>query len=117
MLGLVFTSSAFRLILADSLTTLRTIVADAAANVGALATQVQGVAASVEEVARPSTEGVSLDDLQARTKEAIKETQAIGGETQERWARLARESPDRVRESIIGRVQNVRYFVSFGSHS
>jgi hypothetical protein len=107
LLGLLLTSSTFRLLLADAFTTARSIVADAAASVGQIAAQVQGVAEGVEEVARPGGPQASPEQLQKRSYAAVAAAQTIGADTRERWERLARESPDRVRESIVGRIQNV----------
>jgi hypothetical protein len=103
--SLLLTSSAFRLLLSDALTTIRELVADTAARTGSLATAVERVAGAAEEATRPG--GADSDVVDEKANAAIAEAGSVLDETRERWARLARESPDRVREAVVGRMQNV----------
>jgi hypothetical protein len=103
--SLFLTSSAFRLIFSDAFLTIRQLVADTAAKTGSIATAVERVAGATEEAARPGADGTAV--LSERADAAMAEAGSVLDETRERWQRLARESPDRVREAVIGRIQNV----------
>jgi hypothetical protein len=103
--SLFLTSSAFRLVFSDAFLTIRQLVADTAAKTGSIATAVERVAGATEEAARPGADGTAV--LSERADAAMAEAGSVLDETRERWQRLARESPDRVREAVIGRIQNV----------
>jgi hypothetical protein len=109
--SLLLTSSAFRLILSDAFLTLRELIADTAAKTGTLATAVERVAGAAEEATRPGASESAV--VSEKADAAIAEASSVLDETRERWARLARESPDRVREAVVGRIQNVIFIFSF----
>jgi hypothetical protein len=103
--SLLLTSSTFRLILSDTLLTLRSLIADTAAQTGSIASAVERVAGAAEEATRPGGSGTAV--VSDRADAAISEASTVLDETRERWARIARESPDRVRDAVVGRMQNV----------
>lgn len=73
--GLLFTSSAFRLILSDLLITTRELVADIAENVEQAAETVEAVAQNVEELVRP--EGVTLEEHTTKSRVGPQEDQKM----------------------------------------
>ncbi|TFK46962.1 hypothetical protein OE88DRAFT_1739005 [Heliocybe sulcata] len=100
---LLLTSSAFRLILSDTLHTAREMLADAAAEVGGVALRAGVTAGKVERVVRP--EGVDIDtmaDVVGQLQEDVEAVRKVAGE---RGEALEREGPGRVREVVISRVQ------------
>ncbi|KAG8987633.1 hypothetical protein FRB90_003237, partial [Tulasnella sp. 427] len=133
LVTLLFTSSAFRLLLTDIFVTVRDILADFAAQVGDVAKVVESGAHVVEGVVRPSDEerhqtngdaalqedakAGSPDIEQVRAEqaqvkvEAEKEILETVNESTERgqaaWQSLQQQTPDRIREAILDRIKSI----------
>lgn len=131
LVALLFTSSAFRLLLTDIFVTAREILADLAAQIGDVALAVESGARVAEGMVRPSEEerhredatleepaearGPELEDIrteQAQVKvEAEKKIlETVDQSTQkgkEAWQKLQQQTPDRIRETILERVKSV----------
>lgn len=120
LFSLLITSSAFRLILSDILVTSRDILADVAVDVAKVAAAVEMRAGQVEDIIRPPDSELpdrspSLDTLskegQKVQEEAAETTRATVEETKEKqnklWERLENESPDRIKETVLKRIEQV----------
>lgn len=119
LVSLLFTSSAFRLLISDILVTARQILADTASDVATAAAYVETRAEDVEHTIRPdSHEGereISVEEaarqatrvdqvVQEDLEKALKEAEMRRHVIQER---LSEESPDRVKRAIVERVEAV----------
>ncbi|CAE6445246.1 unnamed protein product [Rhizoctonia solani] len=119
LLSLLLTSSGFRLLISDILITTRQILADTASDVAAVAAYVETRAEDVEQTIRPDEhEGnreVTVEDAAKQAEKvedtvkedlekALKEAEMKKHVIQER---LAEESPDRVKQTIIERVEAI----------
>jgi hypothetical protein len=119
LFSLLLTSSAFRLLISDILITTREILADTASDVAAVAAYVETKAEDVEGTVRPGphegdagitvedamnqaekVEGTVKEDLEKALKEAEMRKHVIE-------ERLADESPDRVKQTIVERIEAV----------
>jgi len=119
LFSLVLTSSAFRLLISDILVTAREILADTASDVAAVAAYVETRAEGVESTVRPDphegnagvtvedaanqakkVEGAVKDDLEKALKEAEMRKHVIE-------ERLADESPDRIKQTIVERIEAI----------
>lgn len=129
LISLLMTSSAFRLILSDILVTSRDILADVAVDVAKVAAAVELRAGQVEEIIRPADselrgESPSLDNLAQEGQKvqeiAAEATRATGEETKAKqddiWQRLEDESPDRIKETILKRIGQVRSLLTKYQH-
>lgn len=129
--SLLFTSSAFRLILSDVLITSREALADIVVDVSAMASFVQNRANQVEEFVRPPPGTGGLEGLDNFDAEIIKgKGKRIServGDISDETAREARRrrsrtwnslesNPDRVKEAFIERVKGVRLFYQTSVH-
>jgi hypothetical protein len=106
---IVLTSATFRVILADLFKTAREITADTVADLGRVAATIEATADKIEEALRP--EGTALEDIQITSKVAendgINRASAVSEETRARWDHLGTENPERTKEAVIGRLQQV----------
>ncbi|KZT29508.1 hypothetical protein NEOLEDRAFT_1238916 [Neolentinus lepideus HHB14362 ss-1] len=100
---LLLTSSAFRLILSDTLHTVREMLADAASEVSTVALRAGVTAGEVEDTIRPG--GVNVDVLEDVARKLQQDMEAVREVAGEREERLKREGPERVREDAILRLQ------------
>lgn len=131
LVTLLFTSSAFRLLLTDVFVTAREILADFASQIGDVAQAVESGAEVVEGVIRPSeeehrrTEDTFEDDTEGqgpqveamRTEQAEVKVEAekkiletVDQSTQkgqEAWQNLQQQTPDRIREAILDRIKSI----------
>lgn len=131
LVTLLFTSSAFRLLLTDVFVTAREILADLAAQIGDVALAVESGAHVAEGVIRPSEEERNKEDAtleghaeagapeveDIRTEQAQVKVQAekkiletVDQSTQkgkEAWQKLQQETPDRVRETVLERIKSI----------
>ncbi|KDN50250.1 hypothetical protein RSAG8_01586, partial [Rhizoctonia solani AG-8 WAC10335] len=120
LFSLLLTSSGFRLLISDILITTRQILADTASDVAAVAAYVETRAENVEETIRPGehegereitvedaakqaqkVDDAVKEDLEKALKEAEMKKHVIG-------ERLAEESPDRVKQTIMERVEALK---------
>jgi predicted DNA binding CopG/RHH family protein len=121
LLSLIFTSSGFRLVISDILITTRQILADTASDVAAVAAYVETRAENIEQVIRPGEEEggkeITVEDV-AKQAEKIDETVREDLKKARTEAelkkhvieeRLSEESPDRVKQTVMERVEAVRY--------
>ncbi|CAE6413591.1 unnamed protein product [Rhizoctonia solani] len=119
LLSLLLTSSGFRLLISDILITTRQILADTASDVAAVAAYVETRAEDVEKTVRPSDhEGdreITVEDA-AKQAEKVDETVREDLEKALKEAemkkhvieeRLAEESPDRVKQTIMERIEAI----------
>jgi hypothetical protein len=119
LISLFFTSSGFRLLISDILITSRQILADTVSDVAAVAAYVETRAEDVEQTIRPSShEGereITVEDVAKQAEKideavkedvehALKEAEMKKHVIQER---LTEESPDRVKQTIVERVEAV----------
>ncbi|CAE7099121.1 unnamed protein product [Rhizoctonia solani] len=119
LLSLLLTSSGFRLLISDILITTRQILADTASDVAAVAAYVETRAENVEQTIRPSEhEGereISVEDaaeqiqkvedtVKEDLEKTLKEAEMRKHVVEER---LAEESPDRVKQTIIERLEAI----------
>ncbi|KAG9074777.1 hypothetical protein FRC06_010460, partial [Ceratobasidium sp. 370] len=119
LFSLLLTSSAFRLLVSDILITTREILADTASDVAAVAAYVETKAEDVEHTVRPDPHegetGVTVEDamnqaekmddtVRADLEKALKEAEMKKHVIEER---LADESPDRVRQVIVERIEAI----------
>ncbi|KAH8077512.1 hypothetical protein BXZ70DRAFT_698575 [Cristinia sonorae] len=111
---LLLTSSTFRLILSDILTSVRSSIADIAAEIGHAAVRVQDTVKTVEDVSRPGPYASYADAAKAhQVNERVnavgervgEEARFVGEDTKRRWEDVAEHGPERVREIVIARVQ------------
>ncbi|KAG8741005.1 hypothetical protein FRC10_003464 [Ceratobasidium sp. 414] len=117
LFSLLFTSAAFRLLISDILVTTREILADTASDVAAVAAYVETKAEDVEHTVRPDPhEGetsMTVEDAMSQAKkldntvradleDALKEAEMKKHVIEER---LADESPDRVKQTIVERIE------------
>lgn len=134
LVSLLFTSSAFRLLLTDVFVTSRNVLADLVSSVGDAAQVVVSGANVVEGVVRPSEdEQKQVDDHktngdvaeQLPDTEEIRQKQAeikvevekdildTVNESKERgqeaWQKTMEESPDRIKETVIERIKAVSH--------
>ncbi|KAJ1311509.1 hypothetical protein OPQ81_009995 [Rhizoctonia solani] len=119
LLSLLLTSSAFRQIISDVLITTRQILADTASDVAAVAGYVETRAENVEQTIRPSEdEGNTEPTVEDAAKQAEKVDAAVREDMENALReaelrkhvveeRLTQESPDRVKEAIIERVEAI----------
>ena len=119
LVSLLLTSSGFRLIISDILITARQMLADTASDVAAVAAYVETKAEDVEQTVRPDPHegqtGVTMDDAMEQV-EKVDETVRSDFEKARKEAelkkhvieeRLAEESPDRIKQTIVERVEAV----------
>ncbi|KAG8684829.1 hypothetical protein FRC09_015123 [Ceratobasidium sp. 395] len=119
LLSLLLTSSAFRLLISDILITTREILADTASDVAAVAAYVETKAEDVEHTVRPDPHegeaGISVEDamnqaekvddtVRADLEKALKEAEMRKHVIEER---LADESPDRIKQTIVERIEAI----------
>ncbi|KAG8734620.1 hypothetical protein FRC12_018453 [Ceratobasidium sp. 428] len=119
LLSLLLTSSAFRLLISDILVTTREILADTASDVAAVAAYVETKAEDVEHTVRPDPHegeaGISVEDamnqaekvddtVRADLEKALKEAEMRKHVIEER---LADESPDRIKQTIVERIEAI----------
>ncbi|KAG9126944.1 hypothetical protein FRC07_001277 [Ceratobasidium sp. 392] len=119
LFSLLLTSSAFRHIISDILITAREIMADTASDVAAVAAYVETKAEDVEHTVRPDPHegeaGITAEDamdqagkvndtVKADLEKALKEAELKKHVIQER---LADESPDRIRQTIVERIEAI----------
>lgn len=129
LISLLITSRAFRLVISDILVTARDTIADVAADVAKVAAIIEVRAEQVEESIRPPESELSaakdyaggvgippLEDL-ANTGKSVQEntaeiTNLALNESEEKrkniWNRLEDESPDRIRDTALRRIAEVR---------
>ncbi|CAE6488368.1 unnamed protein product [Rhizoctonia solani] len=119
LLSLLLTSSGFRLLISDMLITTRQILADTASDVAAVAAYVETRAENIEQTIRPSgdegdreitvedaakqaekVENTVKEDLEKALKEAEMKKHVIE-------ERLAEDSPDRVKQTIVERIEAI----------
>ncbi|CUA76666.1 putative protein C57A7,06 [Schizosaccharomyces pombe 972h-] [Rhizoctonia solani] len=119
LLSLLLTSSGFRLLISDILITTRQILADTASDVATIAAYVETRAENVEQAIRPSEhEG----DREVTVEDAAKQAQKVEDTVREDLEkalkeaemkkhvieeRLAEESPDRVKQTVMERVEAI----------
>ncbi|CAE6422327.1 unnamed protein product [Rhizoctonia solani] len=119
LLSLIFTSSGFRLVISDILITTRQILADTASDVAAVAAYVETRAENIEQVIRPGEEEggkeITVEDV-AKQAEKIDETVREDLKKARTEAelkkhvieeRLSEESPDRVKQTVMERVEAI----------
>lgn len=120
------TSSAFRLILSDILVTSRDILADVAVDVAKVAAAVELRAGQIEEIIRPADselrgespplgqEGQKMPETaEQATRATVEETKAKRNDI---WQRLENESPDRIKETVLKRIGQVRPLLTKYQH-
>ncbi|KAG8991963.1 hypothetical protein FRB94_012125 [Tulasnella sp. JGI-2019a] len=130
LISLLFTSSAFRLLLTDIFVTGRGIIADLIHSAGEVAQAVASGADVVEGVVRPTEdEQKQVDEHQTDADEQLPSTEEIRTKQaeikvdaekkildtvnkgkqkgQEAWEEAKQESPDRVKETVIERIKTI----------
>ncbi|KAG8753439.1 hypothetical protein FRC11_007434, partial [Ceratobasidium sp. 423] len=119
LLSLLLTASGFRLLISDILITTRQILADTASDVATAAAYVETRAENIEQTIRPSEDEadreITAEDA-AKQAEKIEDTVKEDMEKAFREAelkkhviekRLAEESPDRVKQTIMERIEAI----------
>ncbi|KAG9044478.1 hypothetical protein FS837_008096 [Tulasnella sp. UAMH 9824] len=131
LVTLLFTSSAFRLLLTDIFVTAREILADLAAQIGDVALVVESGARVAEGVVRPSeeerhredatleepaearapeVEDIRTEQAQVKVEAEKKILETVDQSTQkgkEAWQKLQQKAPDRIRETVLERIQSI----------
>ncbi|KAJ7131712.1 hypothetical protein C8R43DRAFT_1239737 [Mycena crocata] len=102
---LAVTSSAFRMLMSDILTTTREIVAEAASEVGQVASQVQAAAADVSKAAE--LDNLTAEGLKGKAEDSVSGLRQSIGHAHRNIGTLGDESPERVRDLVVGRVQEI----------
>ncbi|KAJ7721961.1 hypothetical protein DFH07DRAFT_898139, partial [Mycena maculata] len=102
---LAITSSAFRMLMSDILATTREIVAEAASEIGEVASQVQAAAVDVANAAE--LDNLTADGLKGKAEESYSGLQHSVGNAHRNLGTLGDESSDRVRDLVVGRVQEI----------
>jgi hypothetical protein len=126
LISLLVTSGAFRLILSDILVTSRDILADVAVDVAKVAATVELRASQLEEIIRPEDselqrESPSLAQEGQKMQETAEEaTRATVEETKAKrhdiWQRLEDESPDKIKQTILKRIGQVKSLLTKYQH-
>ncbi|KAG8903533.1 hypothetical protein FRC01_009167, partial [Tulasnella sp. 417] len=128
---LLFTSSAFRLLLTDVFVTTREILADLAAQIGDVALVVESGAHVAEGVIRPSeeernkeaatpedhadarapeVEDIRIEQAHVKVEAEKKILETVDQSTQkgkEAWQNLQQGTPERIREAILERIKSI----------
>ncbi|KAF8742125.1 hypothetical protein RHS02_03742, partial [Rhizoctonia solani] len=119
LLSLVLTSSGFRLLISDILITTRQMLADTASDVAAVAAYVETRAENIEQTIRP---GEGEGDREITVEDAAKQVEKIDDAVKEDLEkarkeaelkkhvieeRLSEESPDRIKQTIMERVEAI----------
>ncbi|KAJ6590538.1 hypothetical protein DFH09DRAFT_207053 [Mycena vulgaris] len=102
---LAITSSAFRMLMSDILATTREIVAETASEIGEIASQVQSAAADVVKTAE--LDNLTVEGLKGKAEESYSELQKSVGHAHRNIGTLGDESPEKVRDLVVGRVQEI----------
>jgi hypothetical protein len=102
---LAITSSAFRMLMSDILATTREIVAEAATEIGEVASQVQAAAIDVAKTAE--LDNLTAEGLKGKAEESYMGLQESVGHAHRNIGTLGDESTERVRDLVVGRVQEV----------
>ncbi|KAJ7484699.1 hypothetical protein FB451DRAFT_1084211, partial [Mycena latifolia] len=102
---LAITSSAFRMLISDILATTREIVAETASEIGEIASQVQAAAVDVAKTAE--LDNLTVDGLKAKVEESSSGIQQSVGHAHRNIGTLGDDSAERVRELVVGRVQEI----------
>ncbi|KAJ6631180.1 hypothetical protein B0H10DRAFT_711550 [Mycena sp. CBHHK59/15] len=102
---LTITSSAFRMLVSDILTTTREIVAEAASEIGQVASQVEAAAADVTKAAELSN--LTVQGLTQKAGESYAGIQQSVGHAHRNLGTLGDDSAERAKDLVIGRVQDI----------
>ncbi|KAJ7128106.1 hypothetical protein C8R46DRAFT_972805 [Mycena filopes] len=102
---LALTSSAFRMLVSDILTTTREVVAEAAIEVGAVASQVQAAAVDVAKAAE--LDNLTAEGLKGKAAESYSGIQQSVGDAHRNLGTLGDDSVEQVRGIVVGRVQEI----------
>jgi len=101
LVTLIFTSSAFRVLLQDFFVSTREIIASAAATVGKTAGQVQVAAEKISDMVDPATDS---EPTEQKISAAIR---GVGEESADIFVDLKDETRDKARDLAIDRIQRV----------
>ncbi|KAK7046706.1 hypothetical protein R3P38DRAFT_2607706 [Favolaschia claudopus] len=99
------TSSAFRVLVSDILSTTREIVAEAAVEVGQVASQVQAAAVDVAQAVELNN--VTAEGLKGKAQDSLTGIQQSVGHAHRNLGTLGDDSTERIRDIIVGRVQEI----------
>ncbi|KAJ7770572.1 hypothetical protein B0H16DRAFT_1515956 [Mycena metata] len=102
---LALTSSAFRMLVSDILTTTREVVAEAAIEVGEVASQVQAAAIDVAKAAE--LDNLTAEGLAGKAAESYSGIQQSVGHAHRNIGTLGDDSAQQVRDIVVGRVQEI----------
>lgn len=105
---LIITSSTFRILLSDIVLTVQELAATVAVDVETVASQVQASASQVESAAR--SEDLSLDGAKERIRETRHEIGRLAEEEGQRLVELKTETSEKLRDTIVTRVQQVLWY-------
>lgn len=105
---LAITSSAFRMLMSDILVTTREVVAEAAIEIGEVASQVQAAAADVAKTAE--LDNLTTEGLKGKAEESYSGIQQSVGHAHRNLGTLGDDSADQIRDIVVGRVQEVRAY-------
>ncbi|KAJ7800327.1 hypothetical protein B0H14DRAFT_2465465 [Mycena olivaceomarginata] len=102
---LAITSSAFRMLMSDILVTTREVVAEAAIEIGEVASQVQAAAADVAKTAE--LDNLTTEGLKGKAEESYSGIQQSVGHAHRNLGTLGDDSADQIRDIVVGRVQEI----------
>ncbi|KAJ6571811.1 hypothetical protein B0H19DRAFT_1131376 [Mycena capillaripes] len=102
---LAVTSSAFRMLVSDILATTREIVAEAASEVGQIASQVQAAAVDVAKTAE--LDNLTTEGLKGKAEESYLGIQQSVGHAHRNIGTLGDDSVEQMRDIVVGRVQEI----------
>ncbi|KAF8189924.1 hypothetical protein K438DRAFT_1676518 [Mycena galopus ATCC 62051] len=102
---LAITSSAFRMLVSDIFVTTREVVAEAATEIGEVASQVQAAAADVAKMAE--LDNLTTEGLKGKAQESYSGLQRSVGHAHSNLGTLGDESAEQIRDIVVGRVQEI----------
>ncbi|KAJ7136079.1 hypothetical protein C8R44DRAFT_392980 [Mycena epipterygia] len=102
---LAISSSAFRILMSDILATTREMVAEAASEVGEIASQVQAAAIDVAKTAE--LDNLTVEGVRGKADESYSGLQQSVGHAHRNMGTLGDESAGRLRDLVVGRVQEI----------